>query len=147
MDREKLARLKEKRGDFMAYNGLRLKSFQKNCAEIELKIGAHSLNPVGIVHGGVYYAMADCAAGAAARSNGGTYLTLRGALNYLKSVSEGTITSKSTVLYRGGATCVVRVDITDEAGTLLSEGDFTMFCVERPSAEGTAGNGGEGFSD
>ena len=138
MDSEMLKKKNEK-SNFMVYNGMRVKSFRKDCAEIELNVGAHALNPYGIVHGGVLYAMADCAAGAAARSDGKTYVTLRGSLNYLQAASEGTITARSVVVYRGGTTCGIRVEITGEEDVLLAEGDFTMFCVKRtPEHENTS---------
>ena len=135
MDKETLIGFKNDGNDFMRHNGISVKSYQRDCVEVELRIGACSLNPFGILHGGAYYTMADCAAGAAARSNGGRYVTLSGGLNYIKSVSQGTVTAKGSVIHRGSTTCILHVDITDEESAVLAEGDFTMFCIEPPPAD------------
>nr|WP_319488932.1 PaaI family thioesterase [uncultured Caproiciproducens sp.] len=141
MDIEKLIEFNGKKNEFMIYNGIRIKSAKKDCVEVSLQIGPHSLNTYGLLHGGAYYTMADCAAGAAAKSDGGHYVTLSGGLNYIKSVSEGTVTAKGSVIHRGRTTCILHVDITDEKDALLAEGDFTMFCIEQPQTEEEAKTG------
>lgn len=115
---------------FMKYNNIKFTCIKENYAETELEISENSLNPYGIVHGGIYYTMADCTAGAAARSTGRKYVTLNSSFNFIKSVSKGKIKSVSYMVHRGKSTCVVRVDVIDEKETILAEGLFTMFCIE-----------------
>ena len=59
---------------FMVHNGMRLVVLEADRAVVELEVGPESLNLLGAVHGGVYFTMADCAAGAAARSGGSAYV-------------------------------------------------------------------------
>lgn len=131
MDYNNFKEYTNEKNEFMRYNGIQVTVLSEDYAEVELEIGSHSLNPYGVLHGGAYYTMADCAAGVAARSKGLRYVTLNGGLNYIKSVSSGKIKAIATMLHRGNKTCVVRVEIVDNNKILLSEGIFTMFCIDK----------------
>lgn len=117
------------RNEFMNHNNIKVVSVTDNYAQVELEINSKSLNPYGIVHGGAYYTMADCAAGMLARTDGRKYLTLNSSINYIKSVSSGKIKAVSNIEHRGSSTCVVSVKITNENEDLLAKATFTMFCV------------------
>lgn len=121
------------KNEFMRYNNIVLSSADMDFAEVTLKIGKHSLNPYGILHGGVYYTMQDCAAGSAARSNGKRYVTLNGNINYIKSISDGEIKAIATISHRGKTTCIVHTKVLDKNNNLLSDGTFTMFCIDNSS--------------
>ena len=82
-----------------------------------------------MLHGGAYFTMADCAGGAAARSDGRRYVTLEGSIHFIRAANEGTVTAQARVRYRGGTTCLVEIDIKDETEWLLATGNFTFFCV------------------
>ncbi len=116
---------------FPLFNGIRFSAVDKNRGEAVLEIGPNSLNPYGLLHGGVYYTMADCAGGAACRTDGRRYVTLHGGIDFIHGVRSGTVTAVAVVRHRGKSTCQVAVDLTDEAGTLLATGDFTFFCLDQ----------------
>lgn len=126
-DMQEAMRWTNEKNLFMAYNGIRVVAMENDWSQVVLDVVENSKNVWGMVHGGVYYTMADCAAGAAARSMGGSYVTLSGNLNFLKSVTEGRITAEAHKVHRGRTTCVYRVELKDDAGNLLAEGNFTMF--------------------
>lgn len=115
---------------FMAYNGIRVVAMENDWSQVMLDVVENSKNVWGMVHGGVYYTMADCAAGAAARSMGGKYVTLSGSLNFLKGANAGRIVAEAHGLHHGRTTCVYRVEIKDDAGNLLAEGNYTMFRLQ-----------------
>ena len=50
---------------FAVYNGITTHQTGDGTAEAILEIGPDSLNPYGLLHGGAYYTLADCAAGSA----------------------------------------------------------------------------------
>ena len=52
---------------FAVYNGITTHQTGDGTAEAILEIGPDSLNPYGLLHGGAYYTLADCAAGSACR--------------------------------------------------------------------------------
>ena len=57
-------------GSFNVENGIRLTSLSDGGAEGEVRLTAGHLNPLGIVHGGVYCTLLDQVAGAAACTRG-----------------------------------------------------------------------------
>lgn len=116
---------------FMIYNHIRITKVEKDYAEAELVISEDCLNPVGLMHGGAYFTMADCAASGAARSNGLQYLTLNSSFEFIRSAKEGAVHATARVRHRGRTTCLVATEVIDEQGTLLAEGKFTMFCLNK----------------
>lgn len=114
---------------FMHHNHIRIASAGPEGAQAVLDMAPESCNPYGMLHGGAYYTLADCACGCACRMDGRKYVTLQGGLSFLKGVSGGRVTAQARVRHRGRTTCLVEVEITSEAGTLLAKGDFTFFCV------------------
>ena len=114
---------------FPDYNGMELEKAEKDRAVVRLHIGEMSKNPLGIVHGGAMYTMADCATGLAAHTDGRKYVTQGSSMHFLKNRTDGTIYATGQVIHRGKTTCLVRLEITDEAGVLLASGEFTFFCL------------------
>lgn len=115
---------------FAQHNGIRFRLIDQDEAEAVLEVGPNSLNPYGRLHGGAYYAMADCAGGCACRSDGRHYVTLHGGMDFIRSADSGTVIARAKVRHRGNSTCQTAVDIRDEAGKLLATGDFTFFCLD-----------------
>ena len=114
---------------FMIHNHIHLTLVEKDRAVATLTIGPDSLNPMGGLHGGAYFTMADCVAGAAARSAGFLYVTQSSNINFVRGISSGEIMAEARVRYRGRRTCLVVVELTDERGRLLAEVSLTMFCL------------------
>jgi uncharacterized protein (TIGR00369 family) len=54
-----------KRSGYRTHLGYRTRVWREGYGEVELSIGPHHLNPLGIVHGGVYASLLDMAMGAA----------------------------------------------------------------------------------
>ena len=116
---------------FMKKNHIRLEEVEQDRVVTALDAGPDSLNPYGFVHGGALYTMADCACGAAARTNGKKYVTLSSSFNFLHSGVEGdTILAEAKVRRRGRTTSYVEVDLTNGRGELLASGNYTFFCIE-----------------
>ncbi|MEA4942420.1 hypothetical protein SDC9_91451 [bioreactor metagenome] len=115
---------------FTTYNFIELSVLEKDRAECRLTLRPESTNPIGMLHGGALYTMADSSAGSAAHSDGRIYVTQNSSMNYLSNIKEGTAVAVGTVVHRGKTTCLVNVDITAEAtGKLLATGSFTFFCI------------------
>jgi len=117
---------------FMIHNHITLSEVEQDRAAGELTICKDSLNPLGAMHGGAYFTLADGVASAAVRSNGMQYVTLNSSFEFIRSVRAGIIHATAKVRHRGRTTCLAAVEITDEEGRLLAEGKFTMFCVGVP---------------
>ena len=94
-----------------------------------LDIVPESLNAWGVLHGGAYYTLADAACGRACREDGRSYVTLNGALSFMKAARSGRVTALARILRRGRSTTVIHVEITSGDKTLLACGEFTFFCT------------------
>lgn len=117
---------------FMKLNHIELESADSDWAVTILRAGADSMNPYGYVHGGALYTMADCASGAAARTDGRKYVTISSSFNFLHSGVEGDlIRAEAKVRRRGRTTCYVEVDLTNGQGELLASGNYTFFCIDK----------------
>ena len=82
------------------------------------------------LHGGYLMALADCAAGYAAFTDGRHYVTQSSHMSFLKNVSSGEIFANARVLKRGRLVSVVRVEIFSGEECLLCEGSFNCYCIE-----------------
>ncbi|MFR0788044.1 MAG: PaaI family thioesterase [Vescimonas sp.] len=80
-------------GTFTHGLGLHVTGIGDGWAEGELTAGDGMLNPLGIVHGGVYAAMMDHVAGTAACSRGSTCRTVNYDLHYLAPAQPGLVAS------------------------------------------------------
>ncbi|MEG2000144.1 MAG: PaaI family thioesterase [Evtepia sp.] len=115
---------------FMIHNYIRLTHMEEDLAIVELDLHPESRNLFGYIHGGVFFTMADSAAGGAARSRGKRYVTLSNSFEFYRNTKEnGIIRAIGKVRRRGQTICVVAVDVLDENDRLLAGGTFTMFCT------------------
>ena len=74
---------------FAAHNGISIVKSSQDEVEAALTISETSLNPYGSLHGGAYYTLADAAGSSLSRMDGRRYVTLRGELDFISSVSSG----------------------------------------------------------
>ena len=131
MQEQNIAQMLE--NPFMQYNHIEIGSVELDRASMTLDIRKDSTNIYGFVHGGALFTMADCCAGLTARSDGRQYVTQNASVSFIHNVKSGRLTAHGTTISRGRHVCVVSVDITNEAGTLLFASTFSMDCV---NAEG-----------
>ncbi len=129
MDFQKLIDVTNQQNHFMTHNRMKLTQLWEDHAVVELELGPESRNLFGGVHGGVYFTMADCASGAAARSRGYRHVTLSTSFEYYGTSKNDVLEAVATVRHRGQTICVVSVDVKDGEGKLLAGGTFTMYAT------------------
>ena len=127
-----------RKNGFMTYNHMELERVEPDSAVFRLDIRPESRNVYGMVHGGALYTLADNAAGSAVHTDGRSYVTQSGSMNFLRNQAAGTVRAAARVRHRGRATALVEVDITGEDGILLATGEYSFFCVDRQRLEGQA---------
>src|SRR5438046_905964 len=78
--------------------------------------------PAGVVHGGVYAALAESLASEATAESAGreafTVLGMSNSTSFLRPARDGTITAEATPIHSGRTTWVWDVRFTDEHGRL-----------------------------
>ena len=94
-----------------------------------MKITHGVTNLMGMVHGGMLYALADVVTGLTARADGRKYVTQSAHINFIRNVSEGTVYAKGILIRRGRSITIVRSEVTDEKGDLLADVTVDMFCL------------------
>ena len=116
-----------KNNPFMEYTNMKIEKISPECSEISMKITHGVTNLMGMVHGGMLYALADVVTGLTARADGKKYVTQSAHVNFIRNVSEGTVHAKGILVRR--TITIVRSEVTDEKGNLLADVTVDMFCL------------------
>ena len=93
--------------------------------------------PYGLVHGGVYAALAETAAswGAAAwLGERGRTVGISNQTDFLRPVREGTLRAEATPLARGRTTQLWQVAISDQRGRLVAHGRVRLLNLDQEPA-------------
>ena len=115
-----------------------------------IEVRPELLNPNGVVHGGVLFAMADTAMGAALHTTlaqGEYCATVEIKIHFLQPVSKGKIRCTTRLVHRGSRIAVleshIRVGRQQVAQAL---GTFAIFVPRAPKAKGSGGAKRRGLS-
>jgi 1,4-dihydroxy-2-naphthoyl-CoA hydrolase len=88
------------------------------------------MQPLGLVHGGVYAALAESLVSAATheavRGDGFLAVGMSNLTSFVRPVTDGTVFAEATRLHRGRTSWVWEVRLTDEAGRLCAVSRITM---------------------
>lgn len=119
--------------------GMRILDATGDGVAAEIDINQNHHQPFGIVHGGVYCAMAESVASISGflwleqTGIGGTAVGVNNSTDFLKSVSEGTIVARSAPIHRGKRQQLWQVDMSLPDGTLLAQGRVRLQNVPLPT--------------
>lgn len=113
-------------GTFTAVNGLRVTSVGDGCAQGEADLTDAHLNPLGIVHGGVYCTLMDQVAGAAACTRGSRCRTVNCETRFLGAAQGDVLLGHAQAIHMGRTIVVMRAWVTDASGTLCADGTYTF---------------------
>ena len=133
MDFEKIVEYRNKHNRFARKLGIVVESVGPGTARVVKTVEEDDLNPIGSAHGGVYFTMADSAAGSAMVAKGFAAVTVSANYNFFRSAKAGDVLAAEAVEVKTGKTlCVYDVRLTDQRGTLLGTGTFTFFQTTEP---------------
>jgi uncharacterized protein (TIGR00369 family) len=117
--------------------GLEISELADGLVRAEMPIRNELLQPHGLVHGGVYAAIAESI------SSTGTYvgvgdeqalvMGLSNLTSFMRPMTEGTIHASARARHRGRTTWVWEVDLLDDAERLCAASRVTI-AVRRPGA-------------
>jgi acyl-CoA thioesterase len=116
-------------GPFADLLGLRRSTMEDGRCRFEVTVRHEHMNPHGVVHGGVVYALVDYAMGGAVTSRlqpGERCATLEIKINYLAPVSEGRLAAEAWVVARTARIAVLeaRVQADGDRPVALATGSF-----------------------
>jgi len=112
--------------------GMQLSALELDACRVDLDLGAHHLQPFGIVHGGVLATLVDTATFWAAflrlpEDAGLVNVDLK--LNYLKAVASGTLVADGRCLRPGRQISYAEASVRDESGALVAHGTSTLLAL------------------
>lgn len=120
-------------GCFLDTMGMELVRVGPGTAVAEMTVGEHHLNQVGACQGGVMIALADAAAGWAARASlpeDGRFATVSLASNILRAATAGSrLRAVATPVHRGRTTLVFDVAVRNAAEGDDAEGRLVATCT------------------
>lgn len=113
---------------FIQEIGMEYTDIREGYAKGELKLRPMHGNPIGSVHGGVIFAMADTIGGTAATSRGRMVTTVSGNIHYLRpAMNCEKLIAESREVKVGKNVCVYDVMITDEKGREIALATMTFY--------------------
>lgn len=118
-------------GQFSAEIHVRITQVSAGHAEGVLEIHPENLNVLGIVHGGCLATLADTVSGLCVAASGGSCVTVSYSMNFLRPATGKQIRCVAAAEKMGRHICVIRAELTNDAGELVAVGDFT-FCITGP---------------
>jgi 1,4-dihydroxy-2-naphthoyl-CoA hydrolase len=116
--------------------GFEIIEIKEDSARARVPVTNRVRQPFGLVHGGVYSALAESLASvatvAAVWDDGNIAVGLSNATSFLRPATEGTVHAQATRRHRGRTTWVWDVDMTDDEGRLCATTRVTMAVRPRP---------------
>jgi uncharacterized protein (TIGR00369 family) len=112
--------------------GIRAVSFGDGEAVFEMEVRPEHANPMGTLQGGVICALADAAMGLAYATRleeGETFTTLELKTNYLRAVTEGTLTATGRVIHGGRTVGLTDCEVVDEQGRRVAHATSTCMTL------------------
>ena len=128
---EKLRNIANNPERFSGFNQILLTSVSEGRVEGELADIIATQNPLGGVHGGALYTLADTAAGLAVATNGRANVTLDSNLHFLRPPRPGKVYCTAVVRKRGRNIDVCDVSLWDSEDREVAIGTFTFSKVDR----------------
>ena len=132
MDYEALRRIRNEQNSFGNLVGVRIEEIREGYARSVLDVRADLSNPIGSLHGGVLFTIADITGGSAAVSHGEQVTTVDADIRYLRpGIGVKRIVCEAEEIKKGKTLFVYRIDVRDQDGTLLTAGTFTYMSLSK----------------
>lgn len=106
---------------FATENGMSLDELDDNHAVASLTLGARHRNAMGGVMGGAIFTLADLAFAALTNDRNRAVVAQQVSINYLSAPKGGRLIATSRYKKDGRSSCVVNVDVVDEAGREIAQ--------------------------
>lgn len=121
--------INEKEG-FIKYNNMQVLEVTKEHSKMKVDLNENSLNPNGVVHGGLLFGLADTAMGVVARTTNKNVTTINAQIDYLKPGTGNVITCIAEPIKIGKTTGVYRAHLYNEEETLISTVTGTFLFID-----------------
>jgi 1,4-dihydroxy-2-naphthoyl-CoA hydrolase len=118
--------------------GLSFTEITPDRTRAQLEVAPKLLQPMGIVHGGVYCSMVESLASVAAytwlaANGGGSVVGVNNNTDFLRAISSGTVTGTATPIHRGRRQQLWQVTIVDSGDRLVARGQVRLQNLDAPN--------------
>jgi 1,4-dihydroxy-2-naphthoyl-CoA hydrolase len=116
--------------------GLQFTELGPDGARAQLEVTPKLLQPMGLVHGGVYCSMIESMASTAAytwlnaRGDGGNVVGVNNNTDFLRSISSGMVYGTAEPIHRGRRQQLWLVTVTDSADRVVARGQVRLQNLE-----------------
>src|SRR5690242_8821263 len=116
--------------------GLQFTELSPDGARAELEVTPKLLQPMGLVHGGVYCSMIESMASVSAytwlnaRGDGGNVVGVNNNTDFLRSIGSGMVYGKAEPIHRGRRQQLWLVTITDASDRVVARGQVRLQNLE-----------------
>ena len=117
--------LNEQNG-FLKHNDIIIEGVSEKTSTVRMNITEKSLNPYGIVYGGLIFSMGDTVMGVTLRSTGRDAVTI----NYLKPGKGTYLVATSEVIKVGKTTSILKANIYNDKDELIAIMSATYFFID-----------------
>ena len=133
IDFHKLVQYRNERNPFSVDAGVEIIEIKEGYAKAVLRVDERKVNPIGSVHGGCLFTLADTTAGSAATSHGVWMTTLYADFHFMRpALHQKTLYAEANEIKRGANISLYSVSITDEEGAELVRATFTFASLHKP---------------
>ncbi len=123
-------------GTAVSLLGMKITDLGVGWAKGEMEIKERHLNPMGSVHGGFLFTLADSIGGTAAWTRGNLVSTTNASFNYFRpAVNIKKVLAHAVELKAGKSLLTYEVSLTSEEGRLLAKGIFEYHNFNIPFSE------------
>ena len=115
---------------FIPWRGITVLEMKPGYCKGEINVRDELNNPLGMVHGGIIFSLADTVGGLAviAQDCHENLVTLNSNINYLRpAVNTPKLTAEARMVKHGSKVAVYTVDITDTEGALIANAVTSYF--------------------
>jgi acyl-CoA thioesterase len=130
---EKVMHERNRDNHFAKMLGIRVVEMRRGYAKAVMTLSKDVKNPIGSVHGGCLFTLADVVCGAAASSYGMQVTTLDSSFHFLRAGFDdsGELFGTAQVIKHGKRVTVLETKISDQTGRVLCAGTFTYMSIGR----------------
>lgn len=128
---EKVMQARNRDNHFARMLGISVVEMRRGFAKASMAISKEMKNPIGSVHGGCLFTLADVVCGAAASSYGMQVTTLDSSFHYLRAGLDDSreLFGTAQAVKHGKRVTVLETKISDQTGRVLCTGTFTYMSL------------------
>ena len=113
---------------FAAYTGIKNIELKDGYAIGEVDLEPKHMNPIGSIHGGMVFTMADTIAGLAAFTSGGVCTTVNSSISYINpTMNANKIICEANVIKTGRSLIHVEANLMDQDKKMFAKASLCYF--------------------